>query len=544
MKTLYARDLGILPGTEVGERLNALLAELAEDKGEKTLVFDEGEYFLDSDDLPAPTLYITNTIGDSEWKRGEVPHKNKVGLFFDGINDLTVEGNKAIFTARGQMTNVAACGCRGLKIINIVFRAENPDMHTFKVIKKGFGYVDFLLDKESVYSHKGGGYRFEGKDYSTSFTAGRLTAGWIGKIPADDQNAISRTSHPFRGAFSLKERGERVFRARYLFAPPCRLGDEYVLFDVRRKYQGIFAENCVDITFDGIVQRFNYGLASVFQTCENVTVRNCVFAPDPHGSKKMASVADFIQICCCRGKAEITDNFFKGAGDDCLNVHGIHFAVKEADGKNMTVGFRHPQSHGFCPFKNGDVIRFTDPATLLPVGYNRVERAELINEREILLTLEREEGPDKRGKVVENADACPDLVFARNILDSIITRGLLITTSGKVVVEDNEFFNTSMNAILISDDAKSWYESGFVRDVLVKGNKFYGNKGYYVCVRPENRSFGGFVHSGIRIENNLFASPESKGLYFKAADDTVIINNKFEYGKKIISVNAGIKSDM
>lgn len=544
MRTIEAKNYGILPGCEVSVKLNALLKDLKGDKDEKILIFERGEYFLDSDNVPKPFLYITNTIGDNEWKADETPHENRAGLFFCGVDNLTVEGNNAVFTARGQMTNLAARDCRGLTVKNIVFRAENPDMHALKVVKSRCFYVDFRLDDESVYSETDGKYYFEGKDFRTSFSDRRLTAQWIGKIPADNDRVIFRTSHPFFGAYAIKEIGERVFRAYYMIPHRCKEGDEYYLFDVRRKYQGIFASGCSDISFEGVEQRFNYGLASVFQDCENVTLKNCVFAPDPQGSKKMASVADFIQVCCCRGKVEITDNFFLGAGDDCLNVHGIHFAVKEVDGNRVILEFRHPQTHGFCPFRSGDEIRFTDADTLLPVGKNTVEKAEMINEYQLMLTLKYAETADKKKIVAENADACPQLLFARNSVDRIITRGLLITTAGKVTVEDNDFYNTSMNAILVSDDAKSWYESGFVTDMTVRDNRFYANKGYYICVKPENRKFGGYVHGGITVEDNRFASEEAKGLYFASTGKCTVKNNLFVYGKKIKIRNADVETCM
>ena len=76
MKTVYAKDFGILPGNEVAEKLNGLLKKLKADREEKTLILEKGEYYLDSDKVPEPFLYITNTIGDNEWKDGEMPHKN------------------------------------------------------------------------------------------------------------------------------------------------------------------------------------------------------------------------------------------------------------------------------------------------------------------------------------------------------------------------------------------------------------------------------------------------------------------------------------
>ena len=101
-----------------------------------------------------------------------------------------------------------------------------------------------------------------------------------------------------------------------------------------------------------------------------------------------------------------------------------------------------------------------------------------------------------------------------------------------------------MHAVLVSDDAKSWYESGFVRDVTIRDNRFYGNKGYYVCVKPENGVYKGGVHSGIKVKNNLFASPTSEGLYFRAAKDCEVKNNTFVHGKRIRSVNAEVITDV
>ena len=43
------------------------------------------------------------------------------------------------------------------------------------------------------------------------------------------------------------------------------------------------------------------------------------------------------------------------------------------------------------------------------------------------------------GQVVEDVDACSGLRFANNRMTRIITRGLLITTRGKVNIENNDF---------------------------------------------------------------------------------------------------------
>lgn len=544
MKKIYADDYNILPGREVAAQLNALLAALAADDGQKALVFKKGEYFIDADNAPQPVLHITNTIGDGEWKKGEDPHRNRAAILFDKIKNLTVEGNSALFTVRGQLTNAVMRDCVNLTLKDLSFKAVNPDMHALKVVKKGKSFIDFETDAQSEYEYRNGKYFFVGKDYNTPFCESRFTAYWIGKVPKDNLRSVFRTSHPLRGAISVREKGDRVFRARYIFKPFCEEGDEYYLFDVRRKYQGIFAERCNNLVLDGVKQHFNYGLASVFQDCEDVTVKNCVFAPDAESPKKLASVADFMQVCCCRGKVIVRDNVFCGAGDDCLNVHGIHFPLKNLRGNSAEAVFRHPQTHGFCPFRQGDRVRFVNPLTLLPEDLAAVIGAEQKDEYTLSLTFDKNLSEKHARCVIENATACPDLVFSGNSVDRIITRGVLITTSGSVLVENNDFKNTSMHAVLVSDDAKNWYESGFVQDVEIRNNRFSANKGYYVCVKPENSKFAGFVHSGVKIENNIFASEYSKGLYFKDTGRAEVRGNSYVCGKKIKIIRSEVRSDV
>jgi len=94
------------------------------------------------------------------------------------------------------------------------------------------------------------------------------------------------------------------------------------------------------------------------------------------------------------------------------------------------------------------------------------------------------------------------------------TRGLLITTPKKVVVENNFFYRVGMYAIQISGDANSWYESGAVEDVTIRNNIFdgcnynnyYDNRSYIIGIIPENHEIAknAWVHRNITIENNTF----------------------------------------
>jgi len=70
---------------------------------------------------------------------------------------------------------------------------------------------------------------------------------------------------------------------------------------------------------------------------------------------------------------------------------------------------------------------------------------------------------------MENLSWIPDLLFRNNQVLCCRARGILISTSGKVVIEQN-YFKMSGSPILIAGDANYWWESGAVKDVLIQNN--------------------------------------------------------------------------
>ena len=85
-----------------------------------------------------------------------------------------------------------------------------------------------------------------------------------------------------------------------------------MLNHVRRQFAGIFVNKCENVKLQNIKQRFNYSLALVAQDSENINVDNVDFSPEENSARKMASVADFIQICMCRGNFLNLENTLLG----------------------------------------------------------------------------------------------------------------------------------------------------------------------------------------------------------------------------------------
>ena len=535
MKIFNAADFGIVPNEDISEKLAEFISALKDEDGEKTAVFDSGTYYIDSERCKEYMLVITNTAGEKEFSPDETPHLNAVPFYFGGISNLVFDGGDSVFVIDGKVTNIAVEDCRNITLRNLEIRHAHPDMHEFSVVRKSAFSVDFKIDSDSSFSVENGKLVFSGHGYKNCCDMSSVNAGWIGLIREKTPEKVKRVMHPLFSSLSVRDMGGGVIRAKYLNTSRFTLGDRFYYYDVRRRFAGIFINRSENITLENIKQRFNYSLALVVQDSENLTVDSVDFSPEQGSARLLASVADFIQLCMCRGQMTVKNSYFSGAGDDCLNVHGVHFKIVDISGRDMTVRFMHPQTYGFDPLRVGDNVAFINPDTMLEKGQAVIEKSELVNNYDIKLTLSSADGAQV-GMAIEDISACPDLDFVGNKVTRIITRGLLITTRGKVNVKNNRFVSTTMSGILLSDDAKNWYESGMCRDVTIENNVFDYCGETPILIKPENSRYEGAVHKIIKIIGNEFKSYKGCCISAKATDDILVENNEFS-GEKIKTQN-------
>ena len=132
--------------------------------------------------------------------------------------------------------------------------------------------------------------------------------------------------------------------------------------------------------------------------------------------------------------------------------------------------------------------------------------------------------------VVENVTWTPEVEIRNCQVSRIPTRGFLVTTRRKVVVENNTFTRLPMPSILIADDARSWFESGMIRDVLMQGNHFMEDSSPAIAIEPEvlQPDRQNPVHQNIRIEKNDFELQCGPIVLARAVQGLSIIDNTFD----------------
>jgi len=322
-----------------------------------------------------------------------------------------------------------------------------------------------------------------------------------------------------------------------------KVGRIYQLRETYRDCAAVFTRRSKNISWENINFYYLHGMGLVSQFSENITYNNVSIAPEKSSGRTTAAWADCIHVSGCKGKIVVNDCNFSGAHDDAINIHGTHLRIVERiSDKQVKVRFMHRQTCGFMAFNPGDDIDFIDWESLRNLGSNRVINSEMLNRRDLVLTLEK---PIPSGvelnDVVENVTWTPEVEVSACTVSRIPTRGFLFTTRRKVVVENNEFQRTHMSAILLAHDAKSWYESGYVRDLTIRNNKFINCAEPVILIRPEITVSEGSVHQNVKIENNEFILRNEIMVGAKNTKNLIITGNTI-YADKELSDELAIKT--
>ena len=125
-----------------------------------------------------------------------------------------------------------------------------------------------------------------------------------------------------------------------------------------------------------------------------------------------------------------------------------------------------------------------------------------------------------------------DVVIRGCVCENNRARGLLVSTLGRVLIEENRL-HVPGSAVQFCFDAGSWYESGPVEDVTIRRNEFdnclYGVWGpALIAVNPHIAPAlrGQPVNRNIRIVDNEIRTADPRLLWAHSVDGLVLRGNR------------------
>nr|WP_295929450.1 right-handed parallel beta-helix repeat-containing protein [uncultured Dyadobacter sp.] len=516
-------DAGIHPNTY--ENVTARIQQVIDDaiRAKKTtLTFPKGRYDFWPDGAIREKYFISNTATEKE----DSLKIRTIGMLFRNAKNLTIDGNGALFVFHGKMTTIVLDHCENVKLQNIHVDFERPTMSEMRYMKVSDGEVEMDIQRDARYGIRDGKLEWFGEGWKTTH---------YHAVEFDTTLKTMRYSDwkPYANAQATEISPGRV---RFNTSVTPKPGNILTVRDIIRDQVGMHIRESKNVTLEDVGMHYMHGLGIVSQFTENITMRRVTCAPRPETGRIIASSADFMHFSGCRGKVTVEDCRFSGAHDDPINVHGTNLRiVGRPDAHTLKVRFMHGQSYGFNAFFPGDTVAFVHSASMERFASGPVKTADRLNDREVVLTFEK---PVPAGleehDCVENMTWTPEVLIRRNHFTRTNTRGILLTTPRKAVIENNTFFRTGMSAVLIEADAEGWYESGPVRDVTIRNNEFIdcayqgGPGNAVIAINPSNKvvDIKRPVHFNIRIEGNTFKTFDYPILYAKSTRGLIFNNNR------------------
>ncbi|MBR4941847.1 MAG: right-handed parallel beta-helix repeat-containing protein, partial [Clostridia bacterium] len=507
--------------------------------GQTITLEPEKVYHASQDDCVKLTgYYCTNTAKPQENPRGE----RFAAVYLKDKRNITVDGNGATLLIHGKMTPMVFDRCENITVKNFTVDYAVPTMAEFTVEDVRGRDLFLRINPRCLYRIENGCLIWQGengadgKPYWEDSYIGNRRLHKLYDPETKTTSDFSRYDLEFSEICEL----EKGYIRAVLKNPDLSLprGRTLQSRNIVRDHTGSLFQRCKNLRFEGLRIKFMHGLGMVSQFCENVSYVDCDFTPEE--GRTIASTADFFQFSGCRGLLKIENCRANGAQDDYVNVHGTHLRiVSHSPGDNsILVRFMHNESWGFQAFEAGDVLDFIRWDTLIPYGSARVKDYTRESDTDIRLFLD---SPLPQGvvfdrDVVENASWTPDLYISGCRFGPTSGRGILCTTRGKVVIENNLFENLWGPALLIEDDCNFWFESGYTTDITFRGNTvrgcdfgitYPGSAVIRYTPKVMDESSESFVHGRLTVTGNRFENPRTDRHIFhlEYLREAVISNN-------------------
>lgn len=486
-----------------------------------------GDYNISRAEASRHLYHISNTASAEE-NPDQAKH---IGLWLKNLRNVTFDGNGAWLVTHGEMTSVVVDSCDNIVLKNFTLTAADPSVPEIKILSADDHLVTFEVIEPSQFVVEDGYFHFKGENWIVA-DGGRLTSlPEHAQVFYPERNVTLRCDSPLKGYTVARQLDGRTVQMEYEKSPDVHPGEHYqIRHGIRNEACG-FINRSSNVELRNIEFNFmgNFGL--VGQYSENITYDNIRCRPRLGSERTNAGFADFVQMSGCKGNIRIVNSIFEGSHDDPINIHGTHLKAVASDAPDrLTVRFMHGQTYGFDAFSEGDQVEIVDRHTLNPIASATVKAVTRIDDYNFELTLNKPlpalpDGYAIEDVAVENITWTPDVEISNNYFARTPTRGVLITTRGKSLIQDNVFFRMPMSAILVSDDARGWYESGPIHDLTIRRNLFVECSSPVISVSPEIDRFDKPVHKNIVIEANRFLLKNGAVVEVKASDNVVIRNN-------------------
>ncbi len=512
--------------------------------GNVVLEFEKGVYAFYPEKAEGQYVRVSNN--DNGYKR--------IAFCLDGMKNVAIRGNGTEFLFHGSLVPFYINRCRAVSVSGIDMDYDTSFILEGQVVANNPAArsIDIRLRDDIRYEVKGTRLFYKGYDWSQPL----------------GQNIVfdPATNAPYYHTSKyLHAEGKSELIARDLGRQTVRLsgfqaaevppvGAVYIdkgPYRQNRLVPGIILHSSSDIHLSDIHIYMAGAMALIGENTENVTMERFHVRLRKDSGRYISASADATHFVNCCGTIRFSDCVFENMLDDATNVHGTYMVVNEFLSDDcISLQFGHEQQEGFLFASPGDTLQLVDRKTLLPVERFVARDIQIINDDYWIIrsrTPLSRPAPSVR-LTVENLTNTASLVMQRCTVRNNRARSILVSTPRPVLVEDC-YFDSMMAGILIAGDTNSWFESGDVRDVVIRNNTFVdmgkGGEAPQSVLQispeiPKSERTKGCYHGRILFENNRITTFDAQVIYALSVDELLIRNNTFEQSGRYKPIFTGL----
>ena len=539
-RTFRMADYGVTPGAEnLSAQMQKALAGIKAQvqPGDcVTLRFKKGTYNFHPQGAAVRTYYISNHDQDNP---------KHVAIDLTEWENLTLDGGGASFVCHGRMLPLALVHCKNTVLRNFSIDFAKPHITQVQVVtnspKGGITFrpapwVDCGVDGGKFFA-KGEGWQF---NYGTGIA-----------FNPETHHMVYRTSDLGIDLNGVQQQADGTYLAPNWRDERLPEGTVVALRSYARPAPGIFLDSCMQTTLRNVQVHYAEGMGLLAQLCTDITLQKfSVCLRGKSAPRYFTTQADATHFSQCRGRISVEKGMFESMMDDAINVHGIYLKVKEIiDRRTLRCSYEHNQAWGFGWGQPGDTVSFVRAVCMDVKGdENVIESIKPADQptnhgaKEFVIRFKndvpREVCTDETYGV-ENLSATPEVVFRRCTVRNNRARGALFSSPRRTVCERNFFDHTSGTAVLLCGDCNGWFESGAVRDLVIRKNRFlnaltcqFQFTNAVISIYPEIPRINiqkGYFHGGKRdailIEDNVFETFDKPLIYAHSVDGITVRRN-------------------
>ena len=473
----------------------------------------------------------------------------------EGKKNLIIDGDGSKLVFYGHCTPFYLEGCENVTLKNFIIDWEQPMAAEGKVVSRCADYIDVEIDTNNFPCYV--------KDYCLYFNVGDgesypLTYG-LHTVYDPSSLTVAPDSADHIMVSSAERITENVFRIYLsgLLSPnmPPKVGDLISLRHNQGVHPAIHAINCVNLELENITIHSSSCESVAMRYCDGAKISGISCVPNKKAGRRISAGRNCgIAMSDCSGEILVEECDFHGLQETSISLHSSCCTILKAEDGVITV---KPQL--FRPIYKTPYIRRNDRVTVIERSTLKAvfsfissrdseytdDGISVFTDEELPLSLISYCPEDF---VIENADRNASLTVRNCHIGSCRSRGVLVTTPKRLLIENN-VFESAGAAILMGGDAIYWYGLGASRDVTIRGNLFtdvctlarYHNSPAMITINPEipKPVKGEWYHKNITITENTFVTPDTPILYAYSVNGLT-----FEGNRIIKSVRDGINRDI